>query len=235
MNQEEFKALLSSEEGKNLFTQTAKELGYESPEDVAGLRAKRDELLGINKNLKDKTRDLESKLSGIDFEEYQMLKEKGTGNKTTDDLMSLKRQLNVSETKHKESLDKISKLENAYFNKVKEAELNKIFNDINIDSRHSKLLTSAFKDKVKVDGDYDKLEIYIDVDGNGLGLPASEYFKKWAVSDEGKPYLKTPESRGTGSHQMSAKNVKTISRKDFDAIPVTERADLLKQGIKVEE
>lgn len=233
MKIEELKELLGSAEGKQLFNTLAKELGYESPDEVQGLRTKRDELLGKVKNLNKEKTDLEAKISDVDFEEYQIFKEKGTGNKIADEAVALKRQLNVLDTKFKEETANRIKIESAYDNKLKESELSKIFSDINIDPKHAKLLTSAFKDKVKTEGDYDKRELIVDVDGSGLGLPAAEYFKKW-VADEGKPYVRIPENRGTGSHQFSTKNAKVISRNDFNALPLADQSSLVGSGVTIE-
>ena len=65
MTKEDLQALLESDES---IKSSLKELGYESAEDVEGLKRKRDELLGKNKVVAERLREMQAQIEQFDIE-----------------------------------------------------------------------------------------------------------------------------------------------------------------------
>jgi predicted RNase H-like nuclease (RuvC/YqgF family) len=227
---------LKDEKNKEQFQQVVKELGYESPEDVKGLRDKRDELLGkvskykstiseYEKKLEEKEKMLD-KFSGLDYTEID--KSKGS-----DELSVLKRKV----AKYEEDFSLTKKERDAL-----EAELNNTLikntllstlDEVGIDPVHKNLIISAHMPRAKVEKGDNGREVVID-DGGGLGLPAKEYFKKFTESEAGKIYLKQAENKGSGASKFSgASSGKTISESEFKNMPAKDRPEFIKNGGKI--
>lgn len=225
---------LKDEKNKEQFEQVVKELGYESPEDVKGLRDKRDELLGkvskykstlseYEKKLEEKEKMLD-KFSGLDYTEIDG-KSKGS-----DELSVLKRKV----AKYEEDFSLTKKERDAL-----EAELNNTLikntllstlDEVGIDPVHKNLIISAHMPRAKVEKGDNGREVVID-DGGGLGLPTKEYFKKFIESESGKVYLKQTENKGSGASKFSsAGSGKTISESEFKNMPAKDRPEFIKNG-----
>lgn len=225
---------LKDEANKEQFIQVVKELGYESPEDVKGLRDKRDELLGkvskykstiseYEKKLEEKEKMLD-KFSGLDYTEIDS---KGKG---SDELSVLKRKV----AKYEEDFSLTKKERDAL-----EAELNNTLikntllstlDEVGIDPVHKNLIISAHMPRAKVEKGDNGREVVID-DGGGLGLPTKEYFKKFTESEAGKVYLKQAENRGSGASKFSGSTSgKTVTDQEFKSMSPRDRSEFMKSG-----
>ena len=71
MDINDFKEFLIDEENKKVFAEIAKTQGFETPEEIQGLKAKNYELLGNNKKLKEQMNEIQKKLDEIDIDSYK--------------------------------------------------------------------------------------------------------------------------------------------------------------------
>ena len=224
---------LKDEANKEQFIQVVKELGYESPEEVKGLRDKRDELLGkvskykstiseYEKKLEEKEKMLD-KFNGLDYTEIDG-KSKGS-----DELSVLKRKV----AKYEEDFSLTKKERDAL-----EAELNNTLikntllstlDELKIDKKHKNLIISAHMPRAKVEKGDNGREVVIE-SGDGLGLPVKDYFKKFIESD-GSIYLEQPVNAGSGASKYSGSGSgKTVSDQEFKNMSPRERSEFMKSG-----
>ncbi len=194
----EFQEFISKEENKVLFEQVAKAAGYESAEEVKGLKDKNYELLGKMKEHKDETEKVRKQLDSIDQVAYNDYVSKKDNDKTEEEKLS------VQKTRFEESLReesaKYKNLETEFNNNMIGLNLSSTFEELGIDSKHKQILTSAFFSKAKVEMDNGKRKVVIDDDG--LGITTKEYFQKWVETDQGKEYLKKPENSGAAPQKF---------------------------------
>lgn len=224
---------LKDESNKEQFVQVIKELGYESPEEVKGLKDKKDELLGKLSKQKSTLSEYEKKLE----EKEKMLDKFNTLDYTETDKGKGSDELSVYKRK-------AAKLEED-FNLTKnqrdalEAELNSTLirntllstlDEVGIDAVHKNLIISAHLNKAKVEVSDNKREVVID-DGDGLGLPAKDYFKKFVESETGKVYIKQPVNAGSGASKYSGSGSnKTVTEQEFKDMPAKDRPIFIKNG-----
>lgn len=223
---------LKDEKNKEQFQQVVKELGYESPEDVKGLRDKRDELLGKVSKYKSTISEYEKKLE----EKEKMLDKVNTldyteldKSKGSDELSVLKRKV----AKYEEDFTLTKKERDAL-----EAELNSTLikntllstlDELKIDKKHKNLIISAHLPRAKVEKGDNGREVVIE-SGDGLGLPVKDYFKKFIESD-GSIYLEQPVNTGSGASKYSGSGSgKTVSDQEFKNMSPRERSEFMKNG-----
>jgi hypothetical protein len=78
-----------------------------------------------------------------------------------------------------------------------------------------------------------------DIDGKRAatisGKPLTDFVTEWAGSDTGKHFVAAPATSGGNAQGAGQANgtAKTIDRKAFDALPQSERASRIKDGVKV--
>jgi len=199
MNIEEVRDFLKDEKNAGAFKELVKGMGFESKEDIEGLKNNNQALIKEKQTLKAKYEDMQKVLDTIDIDEYNELKSKSskTG-KESDELTKYQRELKKAmDALEKKSLESKS-IESRYHKSLIERNLSESLDAAGFDPKHKEILKSAFQGKARIEVDNDIEKVIID-NGDGLGLPANEYFKQYAQSDFGKTYLKQPENKGAGA------------------------------------
>lgn len=220
----ELKEFFQADENKAILQEIAKEHGFEAPDDIQGLKSKNAELIGKMKKLSDRAKELEDKISGIDFEEYEELKVKK--DKSNPDDKTLRELKKLQSDLEKERGEK-TRLTGDFHRLLKEQALSRAFKESNIDPIHESLLQSAFLGKARIDDD-----LQVIIDDGGLGLPIKDFFKQWSESETGKVYVAKPINAGTQSGPFSGKGSK-ISRADFESMSPESRQQAVKDGMKI--
>lgn len=233
MTLEEFQEFLKDDGNRQVFIEVAKSIGFESQEEIQGLRNKRDELLGTNKKMKEKIAEYEKMLDKIDIEEYNDLKLKNDNKSQGDEFSKLQREFKkLSETYEKVNSEKTA-LEAEYNNSIISSTISSILDEVGIDPVHKGLLTTAYKGKAKIERDDSGRNVIIDDEG-GLGLPAKEFFKKFVETETGKIYVRQPENRGASSGNIKPSgSVKTMKLSDFNTMLPKDRASFMASGGKI--
>ena len=228
MTAEEFKEFMQDEKNQETFKGIVSALGYKSEEEVKGLIDKKDELLGQLRKVKDERESLKKRLDEIDIDEYIDLKNSKAKTPDKDNDLSRKlEKLNADiEAERKARADIEAEYNNSLVSQALTAEIADKF-----DPAHRAILTNAFLGKAKIETDNGKKTVVID-DGK-YGLPVSEYFKTFAESDAGKPYLIKPVNAGAGSQPLGgAASKTTFKRSEISANEATrkEYAAAMKAG-----
>ena len=225
---EELKEFFSDEKNLPVFKEFATALNFKSEEEVKGLIDKKDELLGQLRKVKDERESLKKRLDEIDIDEYIDLKNSKAKTSDKDNDLSRKlEKLNADiEAERKARADIEAEYNNSLISQALTAEIADKF-----DPAHRAILTNAFLGKAKIETDNGKKTVVID-DGK-YGLPVSEYFKTFAESDAGKPYLIKPVNAGAGAQPLSgAASKTTFKRSEISANEATrkEYAAAMKAG-----
>lgn len=228
LTQEEIRDFFQKEENKELFTEVAKSMEYQSKEDIDGLVNKKNQLLGEVRNYKDKFNEAQKRLDEFDLDGYnsyiESQKSQGQGSEST----SIQREnKKLADLLAKEQANR-EKFENNFKKIVKRDELQKAYRDNNIDPKHYDLLLDAHLSKAKVEIEENGNNVYFD-DGEGLGLPVNEHIKKWIENGTGKEYLTKPENSGANSRSFSSGGSKTMSQSEFNNLSNANRAIVSKQ------
>ena len=200
MTPEEFKEFLKDEKNQGVFKEIVSALGYKSEEEIKGLLDKKDELLRQLRKVKDERESLKKRLDEIDIDEYIDLKNSKAKNSDKDNDLSRKlEKLNAElEAERKARTETEAEYNNTLISQALTAEIADKF-----DPAHRAILTEAFLRKAKIENENGKKTVVID-DGK-YGLPVNEFFKSFAESEQGKPYLIKPVNHGAGSQQLSGK------------------------------
>lgn len=199
MTPEEFKEFMQDEKNQETFKGIVSALGYKSEEEVKGLIDKKDELLGQLRKVKDERESLKKRLDEIDIDEYIDLKNKAKTPDKDNDLARKLEKLNADlEAERKARADIEAEYNNSLISQALTAEIADKF-----DPAHRAILTEAFLGKAKIETDNGKKTVVID-DGK-YGLPVNEFFKSFAESEQGKPYLIKPVNAGSGALPMGGK------------------------------
>lgn len=208
MTAEEFKEFMQDEKNQETFKGIVSALGYKSEEEIKGLIDKKDELLGQLRKVKDERESLKKRLDEIDIDEYIDLKNSKAKNSDKDNDLSRKlEKLNAElEAERKARAEIEAEYNNTLISQALTAEISDKF-----DPAHRAILTEAFLRKAKIENDNGKKTVVID-DGK-YGLPVNEFFKSFAESDQGKPYLIKPVNTGAGSQPLSGGTDKTIFKR----------------------
>ena len=231
MDINDFQEFLKDEGNKKVFADVAKTLGFETPEEIQGLKAKNYELLGNNKKLKEQMNEIQKKLDGIDIDSYNDYVNKiSTSGKPDDEITKLKRELQTAIKQNEEYKSKYSALETELNSTTINSTLSSVFDEIGIDPKHKALLLEAYRGKAKTETTDSGRTVVIDT-GDSLGLPANEYFKKFAESENGKLYLKQPENTGANSSRFSGiSNNQKITQADFNNLQPKQQAEFMSKG-----
>ena len=225
---EELKEFFSDEKNLPVFKEFATALNFKSEEEVKGLIDKKDELLGQLRKVKDERESLKKRLDEIDIDEYIDLKNSKAKTSDKDNDLSRKlEKLNADiEAEREARADIEAEYNNSLISQALTAEIADKF-----DPAHRAILTNAFLGKAKIETDNGKKTVVID-DGK-YGLPVGEYFKTFAESDAGKPYLIKPVNAGAGSQPLGGATSKTtFKRSEISANEATrkEYAAAMKAG-----
>ena len=215
MTPEEFKEFMKDEKNHGVFKEIVSALGYKSEEEVKGLIDKKDELLGQLRKVKDERESLKKRLDEIDIDEYIELKNSKAKNSDKDNDLSRKlEKLNAElEAERKARAETEAEYNNTLISQALTAEIADKF-----DPAHRAILTEAFLRKAKIENENGKKTVVID-DGK-YGLPVNEFFKSFAESEQGKPYLIKPVNTGAGSLQLSGKAKFTLD--EIEKMPTRE-------------
>lgn len=200
MTPEEFKEFLKDEKNQGVFKEIVSALGYKSEEEIKGLLDKKDELLRQLRKVKDERENLKKRLDEIDIDEYIDLKNSKAKNSDKDNDLSRKLEKLTAEleAERKARTETEAEYNNTLISQALTAEIADKF-----DPAHRAILTEAFLRKAKIENENGKKTVVID-DGK-YGLPVNEFFKSFAESEQGKPYLIKPVNHGAGSQQLSGK------------------------------
>lgn len=200
MTPEEFKEFMQDEKNQETFKGIVSAMGYKSEEEIKGLLDKKDELLGQLRKVKDERESLKKRLDEIDIDEYIDLKNSKAKNSDKDNDLSRKLEKLTAEleAERKARTETEAEYNNTLISQALTAEIADKF-----DPAHRAILTEAFLRKAKIENENGKKAVVID-DGK-YGLPVNEFFKSFAESEQGKPYLIKPVNSGAGSQQLSGK------------------------------
>lgn len=214
-------------------------------EETQGLVRNKEALLGEVKELKKKMKNFE----GIDVEEYQQMKEElerlqteneqsqngQSKSNTKDELKAMEERLTKKYGEQMNRKDEeLSNLRSRYYSTLIGQELRSAIEKVSVADEHRGLIFNAFRNSARVE----------DIDGQptvqlttqeGLKLTPTEFFKDWAASEEGKRYIKAPGNSGGDAvgGRGSKGGVKEISRAEFDKKPPAERAQLMRDKVRL--
>ena len=227
MTIEELKEFLQDDKNRGDFDVLVKSLGYETQDDIQGLKNKNTELVGKLKKIKDEALEKQKVLDNIDLDAYNDYLNGGNKAKNSD-LSKAQRDLKIAT----EELDKFKKVDSKFNDVLIRLELERALEESGIDARHKPILTSAFlgKAKVEVDGT-DFTERSVIIDDDGLGQSPKEYFKKWVETDTGKAYLAKPDNKGGHNSAFNASgSAKKITHEQHDMMTPKQRASFFDNG-----
>lgn len=225
ITKEDLQEFIQDEANKELFEEIAKVAGYESQEAITGLKNKNYELLSKMKKSKEERDIIQKQLDNIDIDGYNEYVNKSSSgkadeNKANRDLLRLQEQL-------KQTVENNSKLESELNNNIINSRLSSIFDEIGIDPKHKSLLTSAYLSKAKVEIDDNTRQVVIN-NGDGLELPAKDYFTQWSDTDQGREYLRKQDNNGANSRSFNKAGSRTIKKADFDRLTPSEKMKAVK-------
>lgn len=221
----ELEEFIKDEKNAAAFKDFIKTAGYETPEEIAGLKSKNLQVILNEKKLKEKIVELEKTLDSVDIDEYNALKNKTKGKDDNPDITKLQREIKTLT----ENLTKLSEekktTDTKYQNSFKMTKLNEALDANGFDPKHKSLLLSAFQGKAVIESD--GANDLLIVDGGSLGqLPANDFFKKYSTSEEGKVYLRVPENSGVGrTNLQGGGSGKTITRENFNRLSAKEQSE----------
>jgi hypothetical protein len=196
---EEIRDFLKDEKNAGAFKELVKGMGFESKEDIEGLKNNNQALIKEKQSLKAKYEDTQKVLDTIDIDEYNELKSKSSkSGKDSDELTKYQRELKKATDALEKSLESRKNIESRFHKSLIEKNLSESLDAAGFDPKHKEILKSAFQGKARIEVDNDIEKVIID-NGDGLGLPALDYFKQYAQSDFGKTYLKQPVNVGAGA------------------------------------
>jgi len=232
MNLDELKTALQDETNAEAFKGIIKEMGFEAPEDVQGLKVVNSNLKAEKMKVKTELDSLKKRLDEIDEDGYIAYKNKRDS--SGDDSERLKREYAKIQKDYSEVLKKSEQLESEYNNTLRDNVLSEALESAGFKT-HKTILKQALQAKAKVIQEDGKRLLLID-DGDGLGLPAQEYIKKFAESEQGKQYLDKPVNGGSGSTGFSGTGSgKTMKLQAFKQLSPQERSSFMKDGGKLTE
>ena len=230
MTKEELVAFSKTDEGKAVFGDVAKELGFG---DTTGLVNKNRELLGEIKGFKDKFTTIEQQykpFEGLNPDEVKAALEK-MKNPDKDprlenlslELKQIKGQLDT-ERAEKEKANKILE------DREKGEKIRSALKGAGVDEAYFEVLTKQFGDTVILKRD-DKGNASIVVDNGTSVLDFADFAKEWAKSDGGKPFMPRPINTGAGARGSNVIPESSVTRADLKDPEKRKAAfDLLKQG-----
>ncbi len=225
-NLNELQEFIKDANNAKAFNEFIKSQGYETPDEIQGLKNKNRELILAEKEWKKKFETTQNLLDEIDMDEYNKYKSKASGKAgINEDAVKLQRELEKQKKQIEDILKEKEDFSQKYQNNLKLTKLNEALDQNGFDAKHKELLISAYQGKAIVEDDN------IIIDGGTLGqLPANEFFKKYATTEQGKSYLRVPENRGAGSRSFDGKGGKgTMTRDEFMSLNETEKSTAVKE------
>jgi hypothetical protein len=225
MELEQIKEFLATDEGKGIVAELAKGMGFESPDDVTGLRNKNRELLGKNKEYKQKADKFADTFGELDDDTLSEVKDyiaNPAKRGKSDEVAKWQREAAAEKAKSSKLEQDYNKSKELLSRKAISSKLFESFNAANIDPIHQPLLKDAFGSKLKVEWDEDGTESVIYDDGK-YGRPFDEYMTEW-VKSTGQPYIKQPTNSGAKTTGVGTKNQSNTYK----------RADLQDEKIRAE-
>ena len=234
ITKEELEAFAKSDEGKALFGDVAKGLGFG---DTTGLVNKNKELLGEIRDLKDKYSAIDQQFApfkGLNPDEVRAAieKSKNPNPKIEDDprfnslaleLKQIKGQLEA-ERAEKEKANKILE------DKEKTDRISNALKEAGFAPEYHEVLTTSFKQKAVLKrNENGSLSVVVD-DGTSVN-DIAEFAKAYAKTDAGKPFLPRPTNTSAGAGKYTpGSGVKTVSEEEFNSMPPKAKAQFMAAG-----
>lgn len=213
ITKEELTELITTEEGKALVGEVAKALGFESQDDIKGLKLKNSQLIAVEKSYKEQLQTIKDQYADIDIEDYKAY-QAGKGKKATpgDD---------IELRKIRQQLDQIAKEKDEYRAKLegttKKSSIHSAISKAGFDPRYGEALYALFERSAKVQQDSaGNYQVIID-DGNTVES-IEDYALKYSKSDTGKAFLPVPDHKGAGAKSYSGSSQKTMRRSDWERL-----------------
>lgn len=224
MTLEEFKKFLKTDEGKEIVNAMIED-------STKGLKEKNDELLEKLKNTKNEKSDLQKRLEELEKEKEDA--EEAAASKSGD-IEKVKEQVAAKAQKEIDKLaaekEKLAAQLNSHvIGEGLTAALVKAKVSPALMDAAKALITSKFKGEV---GDNDG-KPFAKFDGKAV----DEFVNGWAQSDAGKAFVLANSNSGGGSNgangngKASTDNKKTMSRSEFDALPIFEKSKVSIEGV----
>lgn len=241
MNIEEFNALIADDANRVAVNTVLKAAGYETPDGIKGLLAKRDELLGLNIGLKEDLATTKKTFDGIDPAEYKALKSSGKVSTT-----EIETQYQGLSSKFDDLVKSNELTKSALHNVLKESAL-KTALVLNKFSKNSPMLTKALLPDTRIDEErlskmqnptVEQAMTMVSIpDEYGVSVPIDEYLKSYAGSDVGKYYLDVPKNSSANTERLNGDGggKKIIPRAQYDQMSQVERNKLFDDGGDVEK
>lgn len=206
ITKEELESFAKSDEGKALFGDVAKGLGFG---DTTGLVNKNKELLGEIRDLKDKYASIDQQFApfkGLNPDEVKAAieKSKNPNPKIEDDprfnnlaleLKQIKGRLEA-ETAEKEKANKILE------DKEKTDRISNALKEAGFAPEYHEVLTTSFKQKAVLKrNENGSISVVVD-DGTSVN-DIADFAKAYAKTDAGKPFLPRPENTSAGAQKYN--------------------------------
>lgn len=231
MTLEELKEFMQDENNAAAFNEIVKAAGYETPDDIQGLKRNNQELKLEKQKIRSEYENLKKKIDEIEEQRYI----EGDGQKGESknaELEKMKRELARMTEKINTTESRASQIESEYHSTLKESILSNTLESLGF-KQHKELLKSAFQGKAKVEIDGNKKIVLIDT-GDGIGLPADEFFKQYSTTEQGKMYLDKPVNAGAGAHGFTGSSgSKVMSIEAFNQLPAKQRSAYVASGGEV--
>lgn len=244
MTVEEFKELIQNPEAAKDLIPILKAAGFETPEDIQGLKAKNNEILLKMKKINEEKANLQKLIDDADYQEYLAKKDnpdnsvnnatQGTGNAEFDkaklEIRKLTSELKkLSEEKAKVE-EKANQVESIFVKDRKSAQLSAALDAAGFDPKHKSLLINAMQGIAKVDPE-NNYNVIIE-DENGLPMPAKEYAIAYANTETGKEYLRKPENKGANSQGFNGGSAsgKVMQISAYNSMNPKDQAAFMKSG-----
>ncbi len=201
-------------------------------EETRGLKAKRDELLGDNRKLKDAQKALQTQMDAL--QETIDESEKAKANKDGD-VVKVREQLEAKHAKEVKKLtDQIGEMSGRMSRLVVANGLTEALTKSGVNGAYLEAASALIQTR-------NKIEI-VDVDGvpqarigdKDLGTFVGE----WAKGEQGKFFTSAPGNSGGGAKGDNGKGnagAKQMTRAAFDALPVDEKSRVSKEGVQLTE
>lgn len=222
ITKEQLTELINTDEGKALIGDIAKSIGYESQDDIKGLKLKNQQLLAAEKSIKEQMQSVKDAYSDIDLEEYKSFKaNKGKQDPAND----------VEVRKIKQQLEQIAKEKDEYRTKLEgSTKRSSIFNAISkagFDPRFNDALYALFDKQAKVQPDSNGNYSVIVDDGSAVDS-IEDFVIKYSKSDNGKAFMPIPEHKGAGAKSYAGSTSKTMKRSDWEQLKGAEKVKAAK-------
>ena len=238
---DEFKELIQNPEASKELLPILKAAGFETPDDIQGLKAKNNEILVKMKKINEEKANLQKLIDDADYQEYlankdnQNTQTQNSGNEEFDKLQREYKKLSIDLKKLSDEKAQLaeekSKIESTFFQDRIDTQLSAALDVAGFDPKHKKLLQDALRGKATIDNSDGKYAAILE-DEHGLPLPAKDYALAYANTEAGKEYLKKPENKGAGSQGFNGtgSSSKVMKATDFNGMAPKEQAAFMKNG-----